>query len=48
MAILADGQFCIYADIVGGSEKVQKYADVIIGIYVSRFQHFMFLVHCIG
>ena len=30
MAIFADVQYCIYADIVvGGSEKVQKYADVI-------------------
>ena len=28
MAIFADVQYCIYADIVGGSEKVQKYADV--------------------
>ena len=29
MAIFADVQYSIYADIVGGSEKVQKYADVI-------------------
>jgi hypothetical protein len=27
----ADVQYCIYADIVGGSEKVQKYFDVIYG-----------------
>ena len=25
----ADVQYCIYTDIVGGSEKVQNYADVI-------------------
>ena len=31
MAGFADIQYCIYADIVGGSEKVQKYADVIQG-----------------
>ena len=31
MVIFADVQYCIYADIVGGSEKVQKYADVIQG-----------------
>ena len=31
MAVFADFQHCIYADIVGmgGSEKVPKYADVI-------------------
>ena len=29
IAIFADIQYCIYADIVDGSEKVQKYADVI-------------------
>ena len=29
--IFADVQYCIYADIVGGSEKVQNYADVIYG-----------------
>ena len=35
MAIFADVQYCIYADIVGGSEiaggseKVQKYGDII-------------------
>ena len=29
--IFADGQYCIHADIVGGSEKVQKCADVIYG-----------------
>ena len=28
-AIFADVSYCNYADIVGGSEKVQKYADVI-------------------
>ena len=28
-AVFADVQYCIYANIVGGSEKVQKYADVI-------------------
>ena len=33
MVIFADVQYCINADQVGGSEKVQKYADVIcIGI----------------
>jgi hypothetical protein len=35
MAIFADVQYCIYADIVGGwvggSEKVQKYAEIIKG-----------------
>ena len=29
IAIFADVEYCIYTDIVGGSEKVQKYADVI-------------------
>jgi hypothetical protein len=29
MASFADIQYCIYADIMGGSEKVQTYADVI-------------------
>ena len=29
MAIFADVQYYIYADIVGGSEKVKKYADII-------------------
>ena len=29
MASLADVQYCMYADTVGGSEKVQNYADVI-------------------
>ena len=29
MASFADFQYCIYADIVGGSEKFQNYADVI-------------------
>ena len=29
MAMLADVQYYIYADIVGGSEKVKKYADII-------------------
>ena len=29
MTIFADVQYCIYADIVGGSEIVQKYADII-------------------
>ena len=28
MAIFAHGQYCIYVDIVGGLEKVHKYADV--------------------
>ena len=28
MAIFADVHYCIYADIVGESEKGQKYADV--------------------
>ena len=27
-ASFADVQYCIYADIVGGPEKVQNYADV--------------------
>ena len=31
MAVFADVQYCIYADIVGGSEKVPKYVDVIYG-----------------
>ena len=29
MAIFADVQYFMFADIVGGSEKVQKYDDVI-------------------
>ena len=29
MVIFADIQHCIYDDIVGGSKKVKKYADVI-------------------
>jgi hypothetical protein len=29
MTIFADVHLCIYADIMGGSGKVQKYADVI-------------------
>ena len=29
MAMFADVQYYIYADIVGGSEKVKKYADII-------------------
>ena len=29
MTIIADVQYCIYADVVGGSKKVQKYADII-------------------
>ena len=29
MNIFANVQYCIYADIVGGSEIVQKYADII-------------------
>ena len=29
MAIFADVPYCIYADIVGGSGKVQKCAEVI-------------------
>ena len=28
IAIFADVQYCIYADIVGGSEKVKKHADI--------------------
>ena len=31
MSIFADVQYYIYADVVGGSKKVQKYADVIQG-----------------
>ena len=31
MASFAEVQYCIYADTVGGSEKVQNYADVIYG-----------------
>ena len=31
MAIFDHVQYCIYADLVAGSEKVQKYADVIKG-----------------
>ena len=31
MAIYTEVQYFIYADIVGGSEKVQSYADVIYG-----------------
>ena len=29
MVNFADVQYCIYADIVGGSEKIQEYADVV-------------------
>ena len=29
MTKFADVQYCIFAEIVGGSEKVHKYADVI-------------------
>ena len=29
IAIFADVQYCIYADIVGGSLKVDEYADII-------------------
>ena len=29
MAVFADVQYCIYANKEGGSEKVQKYSDVI-------------------
>jgi hypothetical protein len=35
MASFADVQYCIYADMVGGSEKVQTYADVIYGWSLS-------------
>ena len=28
MAVFADIKYCIYADIMGGSKTVQKYADV--------------------
>ena len=31
IAIFDDVQYCIYADLVVGSEKVQKYADVVKG-----------------
>ena len=31
MAIFADVQCCIYAVIVGGSKKVQNYADILYG-----------------
>ena len=31
VAIFDDVQYCIYADLVVGSEKVQKYADVVKG-----------------
>ena len=31
MTRFADVQYCIYAKIVGGSEKVQNYAEVIYG-----------------
>ena len=29
MSLFAGVQYCISADVVGGSEKVQKYADII-------------------
>ncbi len=29
MVIFADVYYCIYADTVGGSEKVQKYAEIV-------------------
>ena len=31
MAVFADVQYCIYADILGGSKKIQKCADVVYG-----------------
>ena len=31
MASFADVHYCIYADMVGGSEKVQNYAEIIYG-----------------
>ena len=31
MAVFADVQYCIYADILGGSKKAQKCADVVYG-----------------
>ena len=30
MTVFADVQYCIYADNVGGSKKVQNYADVLL------------------
>ena len=29
IGIFADIQYCIYSNIVGGSEKVEKYADIL-------------------
>ena len=29
LAIFADVQYCIYANIDGGSDEVQRYADVV-------------------
>jgi hypothetical protein len=36
MASFADLQCCTYADIVGGSKKVQNYAEVIYGWYLME------------
>ena len=35
-AVFADIRYCIYADMVGGSKKVQKFADVIYGWSLRR------------
>ena len=36
MTIFVDGQYFIYAGIVGGSEKAQKYADGINGWSIGK------------
>ena len=36
MTIFADVQYCIDDDIVGGSEKIQKYSDVIEGWFLTK------------
>ena len=36
MASFADVYYCIYADIVAGSEKAQGYADIIYGWSQSK------------
>ena len=43
MVIFADVQHCIHAVIMDGSEKVQKYADVIKGWSLSIFSDFFIL-----
>ena len=45
MASFADVQYCIYADIVAGSEEFQNYADVINGWFLREIRT---VAICIG